>query len=136
MSSNRNQRPAGLTALAIINFVEFAMGALGLVGAAFTYWGGQIENEGFTSASGFFVVVTFNGLLCILLLISGIGLMGCRKILGRHLVSAIFAVALIKGVYVVQNEPDQFDLILVAFVVWPLITTILVNTVFREDLVK
>ncbi len=136
MGAERSQRPGGVTTLAIINFVEFAISLLGVLGLVFVYFRGAAVQSGLSGNTGLLILLAFNGVISVLMFLSGIGLLGCRKIIGRHLTSLLFLVSLAKSVWVVNAESKQFDLMLVALVVWPLIAAVLVNTVFKDDLVR
>jgi hypothetical protein len=137
MSAERSQRPGGVTVLAIINILGFVIGLLSLLGAIYQFvTAGVGVEESYPTASGFYLVEGLNGALCLLLLTSGVGLLGCRKFLGRHLSSILFLASLARSIAVVQVAPEQFGLFSVALVVWPLLAAILVNTVFTDDLIR
>lgn len=138
MSAERSQRPGGVTVLAIINFLGFAISLLTLLWEIYSYFTSEVAGEGtsYSSMSAYFVIQGCNVALCLLLVITGIGLIGCRKLIGRHFTTALFLVSLAKAIAVVNLAPEEFNLFTVALVVWPLVAAVLVNTVFTDDLTQ
>lgn len=138
-SGGRNQRLGGVTALAVIRLLEFGTGLLGLLGMGFLYYQGKLSGggeEGFQSTGNFFTLAGLEVVFVVTLLLSGIGLLGSKRFLGRHMTTAASILAAAKTVFIVTREPRHFDLMVVAMLAWSLIAALLVNTVFKDDLVR
>ena len=137
MSASRNQRPGGITALAILNFLSFGLGLMGLLGYVFLIVkSSEISKTPYGTMSNVIVNGAFDIVSTGLLLISGIGLLGCRKILGRYCTTVLCLVAIGHAVWIVEGAPDLMSLMVVASFTWNAIVAVLVNSVFKDDLVK
>lgn len=146
------RRPGGLTALAVINFVFFGFTIISLAGLAafFTLIGmaptdkmdaaqkAQIEamqNMGAPTLVLIFTLTTISG---VLLLLSGIGYLKQKKVLGRMLGSTYGVLSIIGGVVsglMFKSElGGGFNIGTIIGLVYPILTLVLINTTFRDDL--
>lgn len=137
------QRPGGLTALAVVNFVLGGLGAVsflalvafaliaphlpkgdpGLAQAQEQLQGGRAWFMAFDSAIEAFLLIA-----------SGIGYLGMKRRLGRYYGNAYALIALAFAVsFMFAGFP--FGLGTIAGMIYPAITLALLNTTFREDLV-
>ena len=152
---SEGRRPGGLTALAVINFVYFALGLLMFVGF-FTFIAivntdvveqdkamqdmkKAFEDAGVTM--GLFAVVMVVSLIStVLLLLSGIGYLKQKMFLGRGLGTAYGMLALVSsGVSAIVLPPEaggDFGLGTMLSFIYPIATLFLVNVTFKDDLVN
>ncbi len=144
-------RPGGLTALAVFNFILSASGALGSLGmVAMALLGPVVEGAGPERPTPFDAVVEFGAIRVVLLaagsfvvaalgVLSGIGYLKLRKFLGRTVgnVYAVFSiVSTIPWLWAPVAVGGGFDLSVLLSVLYPILTLVLINTTFREDLVN
>jgi hypothetical protein len=151
---SNGQRPGGLTALAVFNFI---LGALGFVGGLalvtfVRYADVVIESaaseqermamEAFQNlgTGPFALIVGVNLATSVLLVVSGIGYLKLRAFLGRTLgnVYAVTAIAgsLLTGLVLPVELGGGFSLGSVLNLVYPLLTLFMLNVVFKEDFVR
>lgn len=147
------QRPGGLTALAVVNFLLGIMGILGALTmvAMLRYADVVVEHaseedrlimEAFQSlGTGTFVlIVAINAATGVLLVLSGIGYLGLRRFLGRTIGNAYavtgIAGGLLTGLVLPTALGGGFHLGSVLNLVYPTLTLIVLNTVFKEDFVR
>ena len=148
---NEEQRPGGLTALAVINLVLAGWGILGLLGFAATYAfrdripvgemqeAQQAQMEAFREMGlSVFVMLLAGGLIVrLLLLVAGIGYLKQKKILGR-MVGNTYAVAGI--IYSIASAMafraevgGGFNISTMIGLIYPVVTLFLLNVTFRDD---
>lgn len=148
------KRPGGLTALAVINFV-FA--ALALLSAAGTILSKMLlsnvpmdqlsEKQAAQIAvvmnmSGtIMAVIVFISIICfLLLLLSGIGYLKQKQIMGRYIGSVYGVVAIVYTILTTIVYPDIFGQSLgigtIINLIYPVLTLILLNTIFKKNLVQ
>lgn len=146
------RRPGGLTALAVINFVLVGLSVMQVLGMAALFafadtivtpqmdakQRAQIEavqNMG-TPLLVFLVALTLA--TAVLLLLSGIGYLRQKKFLGRILGNVYAAVAIIgslaSGMMFAAELGGGFNLGTILGLIYPVLTLILVNTTFKDDL--
>ncbi|MCE5277218.1 MAG: hypothetical protein ABFD92_16250 [Planctomycetaceae bacterium] len=114
----------GLLALAIINF---AFGGLGMI----IYWGGfALATETGLLQGVIQVTLGLRSLEVVLLIVSGIGYLGCRNILGRIVGSAYAVVAMFTTLYAAAFLYHNFGFLTVIWMMYPVVTLILLNTTF------
>jgi len=135
---SEGQRPGGLTALAVINFVLSAFSALGVVGLAILIFFPDIADEAakkemppqgmlpFMAAASVVEVV--------LLFISGLGYLWQKKVLGRYVATAYALIAIVSNIAIIAMLPDV-KLAQFVGLVYPLLTLYFVNVTFKDDLV-
>ena len=149
------QRPGGLTALAVFNFIfsfTSLLSALGLIAIVVLLGvgaGGEPESllsdqqqaqlAAFTNiGSGvlYFIVVT-SVVSAILLLLSGVGYLKMKKFLGRDMGNLYAMTALISAVLTVFIMPRELgggiNLSAILSVLYPAITAICINVIFKDD---
>ena len=148
---SEGKRPGGLTALAVINFVFAAWGLIGLLGlvAMFAFFGkiptdqmdetqkAQIEafqNMGLSMFIFIFALSIISGLL---LLLSGIGYLKQKKLLGWGLGNVYGIVSIISSIISAFMFPVEigggFRITTMIGLIYPIVTLVLLNTTFKED---
>jgi len=148
---NEEQRPGGLTALAVINFVFSGWGLLGLLGmvAVFAFIGqiptdemdetkrAQLEAFQNMGVSTLVMIVALSILSNILLLVSGIGYLKQKKIMGRMVGNAyaIFGIvsSIASGLMFGAEMGGGFNIGTMIGLIYPVVTLILLNTTFVDD---
>ena len=136
------QRPGGLTALAVLNFVFGGLGAIGMMAilavitAADEATHGDVFRQS-TSHPGAGLAWT-NLLLAlgtvILLIVSGVGYLGQKRFLGRTMGNAYAICSLAQSA--VGFMVGGFGIMGVIFLVYPVLTLALINGTFKGDLVN
>lgn len=146
------ERPGGLTALAVINFVFAGFSVLSLLGTAALFalidkiptdqmdavQREQIEALQNIGAGALVFIFIINLLTGLLLLLSGIGYLKQKRVLGR-MVGNAYAVISIAGNVVsammfAKELGGGFSIMTIVGLVYPILTLILLNTTFKEDL--
>jgi hypothetical protein len=149
---SEGKRPGGLTALAVINFVFFGFGLLGLIGwAALFAFVGKIPTDDMTEIQrsqieafqemGFplFVAIFVLSLVSnVLLLLSGIGYLKQKKVLGWMMGNAYAILSIISSIISALTFPAEigggFNIGIIIGLIYPIVTLALLNTTFKEDL--
>jgi hypothetical protein len=149
---NQENRPGGLTALAVINFIFSGWGLIGLAGLAVMFaLMGKIQTENMQEAQkaqiealqnmGFPVIIlifVLSIISSVLLLLSGIGYLKQKKVMGRllgNLYAVINIINSIISVIMFSSVPGGgFNLSIIIGLIYPILTLILLNTTFKEDL--
>jgi len=149
---NEGKRPGGLTALAVINFIFSGWGLIGLLGlAAFFAFVGKIPTDEMDEAqkaqieafqnmgvSVFVFIFALSIISSVLLLLSGIGYLKQKKILGRMMGNTYAVVAIvsnvISGMMFAPELGGGFNIGSIIRLIYPVITLILLNTTFKDDL--
>lgn len=131
-------RPGGLTALAVINFVIAGFLGLGLL-ALVIVLGGAGDRPKDVTDSYLYVRTLFLVGDVVLLLLAGIGYLKQKRVMGRWLGSAEAVYSLLFFGYVLgytlgQGHPFMFSTL--QQLIYPGITLVLLNWVFRENLVN
>jgi hypothetical protein len=137
---SRDKRPGGLTALAVLNFVFGGFGVLGLLALwALISMADAITAGEASAASGgagaLYGVLALSALSVALLITSAVGYLGQKKFLGRSMGTA-YAVIAVLGSVVGLATGQPFGIGTVIGLVYPVLTLILVNTTFKDDLVN
>jgi len=149
---NEEKRPGGLTALAVINFIFSGWGLIGLIGlAAFFALIGKIPTDNMQEAQKaqiealqnmglpvFIIIFLLSLLSSVLLLLSGIGYLKQKKFLGRT-IGNIYAVitiisSVVSGILFAPDLGGGFNIMTIVGLIYPVLTLILLNTTFKEDL--
>lgn len=133
------KRPGGLTALAVLNFVFAGLGLLALL-ALFALL--SLVEKGASDAN----VHVSTGLVWALILLgfvrmglmiaSGVGYLGQKKFLGRTLGNTYGILALLDTVLAVALAHTGFGLGAIIGLIYPVLTLILLNSTFKDDLVN
>ena len=149
---NEEKRPGGLTALAVINFIFSGWGLIGLLGLAafFAFIGkiptdqmdanqkAQIEAFQNMGTSVFIIIFALSLISSVLLLLSGIGYLKQKKFLGRTLGNTYAVLTIISSVITgIMFAPELgggFNIMTMVGLIYPVLTLILLNTTFKEDL--
>ncbi|MDX9999930.1 MAG: hypothetical protein RBU30_01405 [Polyangia bacterium] len=133
-------RPSGLTALAVFNFVLAGWGLLKLLGVAIVLAAGTPKGAQGQPPPQFLMLLTLGYLIFDigLMVTAGIGYLKLKRFLGRWVGSIEAVVSLAYFVAVVayvQSEGIPFDVRNLSALVYPGLTLVLLNIVFRENLV-
>ena len=149
---NQEKRPGGLTALAVINFVFSGWVLLGLISFAATFaFIGHIPTDNMNETQrtqieafqnmgtpAFIMIFVFSIISSVLLLLSGIGYIKQKKIMGRWLgnIYGIIAIinSVISGLMFSSGLGVGFTISSMIGLIYPLLTLILLNTTFKDDL--
>jgi hypothetical protein len=145
-------RPGGLTAMAVMNFMFGGYGLLSVLGLGAmvgVYYAAGETNEEFEKAAAMVrqigvpaLVATLSllTLAAVIEILAGFGYLRQKRILGRWFGNAFALLAIAAQVLfvVASHGVDGMGFTLGALlgVLYPLLTLILVNTTFREDLVN
>ena len=134
-------RPSGLTALAVLNFVVAFWTLLVGVISLFMLTGAIQPKKGqvFPPETILAVTSAFSFLDVPLLITAGVGYLKVMRILGRHLgsVEAVLGLCFfgfLTGHALNVGAPLQFSAL--KYLVYPGITLVLLNVVFRENLTE
>lgn len=157
---SEGQRPGGLTALAVINFVWGGLSCLGvLVMAAFLALGDVVQ-EGLEAAAEqetdpaaaeqaaamaemgeglFTILLVLSAVSAFLLIASGVGYLKQKKFLGRTLGNAYALFSILSGLgsALVMGEAlgGGFNIGTIIGLVYPVLTLALLNGTFKEDFI-
>lgn len=137
-------RPGGLTALAVVNFVLFGLTFFAVIGGLLMLSANpdQLDHDAYAqtrlrlmqdNAAKVHVLLLVNGVVGVLLLISGLGYLRLKKVMGRW----VGTLAGVLGIAAFGFELSFMPLGLesLANVIYPLLSVVLINTTFRHDLV-
>ncbi len=149
---NEEKRPGGLTALAVINFIFSGWSIFGLLGlvALFAFIGkiptdqmdanqkAQIEAFQNMGLPVFIFIFALTIISSVLLLLSGIGYLKQKKFLGRTIGNTYAVVTIISsvitGIMFASERGGGFNIGTIIGLIYPVLTLILLNTTFKEDL--
>jgi tryptophan-rich sensory protein len=151
---SEQKRPGGLTALAVINFVFSGWGFIGLLGlAAFFAFIGKIPTDDMNEAQKaqfeafqnmglpvFIFIFALSIISSVLLLLSGIGYLKLKKFLGRMIGNTYAVIAIvssiISGIMFAPELGGGFNIGTIIGLIYPIVTLVLLNTTFKNDLTK
>ncbi len=151
---DEGKRPGGLTALAVINFIFSGWGLIGLIGLAvgFAFIGAmptdempeeqRAQFEAFQNmgASVFVMIFVLTIISSVLLLLSGIGYLKQKKVLGRMMGNAYAVItivsSIVSGMMFATELGGGFNIMTIVHLIYPVLTLILINTTFKDDLVN
>ena len=149
---NEEKRPGGLTALAVINFIFSGWGFIGLIGlAALFAFIGKIPTDNMEEAQRaqieafqnmglpvFIFIFVLSLVSSVLLLLAGIGYLKQKKFLGRTIGNLYAVVSIIhtvvSGILFSADLGGGFNFATIINLIYPVLTLILLNTTFKEDL--
>ena len=149
---DEGKRPGGLTALAVINFIFSGLGFIQFLSlAAFFAFIGKIPTDDMQEAqrtqieafqnmgtSVYVMIFVLTIISSALLLISGIGYLKQKKFLGRtigNLYAAITIISsIVSGILFAPELGGGFNFGTMIGLIYPILTLILLNTTFKEDL--
>lgn len=135
----QGKRPGGLTALAVLNFVFGGLGALALLalfallGAA-NHAGADLSNA--PGAGVIYVSLLLGAVAVVLMITSGVGYIKQKKFMGRTLGNAYAATSLTNTAIGLAMIDSSFGIGTIIGLIYPVLTLILLNTTFREDLLN
>lgn len=133
-------RPSGLTALSVFNFILAGWGLLKLLGVAIVLAAGAPKGSQAPPPPEFLLLLSLGYLILDigLMITAGIGYLKLKRVLGRWLgsVEAVLSLAYFAAVVAyVQSKGIPFDVRNLSALVYPGLTLVLLNVVFRENLV-
>ena len=133
------KRPGGLTALAVLNFVFGGFGVLAVLAAAAVLGVANDVTDGAVAAEmgasvGMFQFILM-ALSAALLIVSGVGYIGQKRVLGRMMGNFYGATSLLNNGLSLANGAE-FSFFTIVGLVYPVLTLILLNTTFKDDLVN
>ncbi len=133
------KRPGGLTALAVLNFVFGGFGVLAVLAAAAILGAVDSATDGALSGEmgasvGMFQFILM-ALSAALLIVSGVGYIGQKRVLGRMMGNFYGATSLLNNGLSLANGAE-FSFFTIVGLVYPVLTLILLNTTFKDDLVN
>jgi hypothetical protein len=149
---SEGKRPGGLTALAVINFVFAGWGLIGLLGLAamFAFVGmiptdqmdetqkAQIEAFQDMGLGVFIFIFALSIVSGVLLLLSGIGYLKQKKLLGWGLGNAYGVISIVSSIVSAFMFPTEigggFNIGIIIGLIYPIVTLVLLNTTFKDDL--
>jgi hypothetical protein len=135
------KRPGGLTALAVLNFVFGGLGAIGIL-ILFALLGTKAMADATASgkiqlsASGIYVSMLFSAVATFLLIAAGVGYLKQKRVLGRGFGNGYAIVSLAGQVVTLILIKETFGIGNIIGLIYPVLTLILVNTTFKDDLVN
>jgi hypothetical protein len=145
------KRPGGLTALAVINFI---FGGLGIISSVFSFISmsmiGNISTSGMPESakakiealqkidpSLFAIMIGMGIISALLLLLSGIGYIKQKRVLGRIIgnVYGFYGIlSVIISYLIIPKELGGQGTWSIISIIYPILTLILLDTVFKNDL--
>jgi len=139
-----DKRPGGLTALAVLNFIFGGFGALGilgllaLLGAASTVANeaGAAEAVEAMSKGPIVLVLILSLVSSVLLIASGVGYLGQKQFLGRTLGNGYAVASILSSVIGLAMMDQGMGIGTIIGLIYPILTLVLLNTTFKEDLVN
>jgi hypothetical protein len=141
------QRPGGLTALAVLNFVFggiativtlfafLAIGAASHVGSAMERGGATVTNHG-PSAAVLYINVLLMAVSAALLIVSGVGYIKQKRFTGRTLGTVYAVLSLGSTAMTILLIGGGIGIGTILLSIYPVLTLIMVNTTFKDDLVN
>ncbi|MEO6597343.1 MAG: hypothetical protein ABIP94_21580 [Planctomycetota bacterium] len=155
---SEGKRPGGLTALAVLNFIFGGFGALGSLGMlailAFINSAAQSGSNPEaakaqeamakaweeTGVGVFYAMLALGTVTAILLIASGVGYLKQKQFLGRTLGNAYAILSLVRSVVMAASVSEGagggFTIVTLVFIVYPVLTLVLLNGTFKHDFVN
>ncbi|MFT4515221.1 MAG: hypothetical protein ACI89X_000123 [Planctomycetota bacterium] len=154
---SEGKRPGGLTALAVINFVFGAGNAivtLGMAAMLALIQGVANEVEGSENPDAnavvdawrdlgmglFYFMLLMYAVAAILLIASGVGYLQQKKFLGRTLGTGYAVLAIVSlvvsAMMVSADAGGGFTIGTMVFLIYPVLTLLLLNTTFKHDFTR
>jgi len=140
-------RPGGLTVLAVVNFVYGGLGVLiallmvvgfALVNVVSDGEAADRAREAMEKEGGAAILLLFLILQLIsyaLLIVSGIGYLKQKRVHGR-IIGSIYGILALISMGLMFLMGKEFEFKFIGDLVYPVLTLIMVNTTFKEDLVN
>jgi len=138
---SQGNRPGGLTALAVINFVWGGVGCLvtllSLLGLGVANEASDGEVAAEMASNGAAMSIILLSLLTVgLLIASGVGYLGLKKTLGYKMGNFYAVVSIALSVLIITLGEGGFGIFSILGFIYPALTLFLLNTVFKEDFVN
>jgi hypothetical protein len=142
-----DKRPGGLTALAVINFVFTGLNVLGIGGMVTMLLVGQSDQPELAQLAtmveefrGLFIAsIILTAVSSVLLLVAGIGYLRQKRVMGRIVGSAYAVIAIVSAFISATVLPAEMGggigIGTVFGLLYPVLTLVLVNITFKDDLV-
>ena len=131
------KRPGGLTALAVLNFVFGGFGVLAVLAAAAVL--GAVNDltdgavaQGMGSEMFLFVLTALSAAL---LIVSGIGYLLQKRVLGRYM-GSFYGITSLANNGLSLAGGTELSVFTIVGLIYPVLTLIMVNTTFKDDLVN
>ena len=134
---SQNSRPGGLVALAILNFLFAAIGFISVVSSilSLVFKDKMIAHDpnlkGWIESISVFYIAS-SAVLTVFLIVSGVGYLMQKKILGFVLGN----VAAIVWVIHLTLSSETFNIINSALLLLPVLTLVMLNVVFKKDFIN
>jgi hypothetical protein len=131
-----------LTALAVLNFVFAGLGLLGLLAvlalltAADVASHGELSGGGGVSKGVIYVALILGVVRMGILLTAGIGYIKMKRFLGRTLGNVYAILAIADTVIGLALLHSGFGIGAIIGLIYPVLTLVLINTTFKDDLVN
>lgn len=147
-------RPGGLTALAVLNFLFGCLGLLGALGLAALapmlaqglppglseQQRAQLEALTTLGTLPFVLTIASSAIGGVLLIVSGIGYLGQKRMLGRTVGNAYAVFAVLTTIPITLWLPAQvgggLNISTILNFIYPVLTAVLVNVTFKDDLTR
>jgi hypothetical protein len=131
------QRPGGLTALAVLNFV---FGGIATIVTLFAFLamergGATVTNHG-PSAAVLYINVLLMAVSAALLIVSGVGYIKQKRFTGRTLGTVYAVLSLGSTAMTILLIGGGIGIGTILLSIYPVLTLIMVNTTFKDDLVN
>jgi len=138
---SQGNRPGGLTALAVINFVIGGIACLGLIALLALLGAADQLSEGEASVAvasdgGVMLSLIMGVLTVVLLIISGIGYLGQKKMMGHKLGNAYAVISILSSIIGIIAASQSFGIGSIIGFIYPCVTLFLLNTTFKQDFVN
>ena len=151
---SEGKRPGGLTALAVLNFIGGGFNTLTVLGlagiAAFLKIAAEKPQDEHTQkmidawqkmgSSLLYAMIAISAVSAFLLIASGVGYLKQSKLWGRMMgnICAILSIgsSAVFAFMVDKEAGGGFELKTVIWLIYPVLTLILLNTTFKEDFVR
>jgi hypothetical protein len=136
------RRPGGLTALAVLNFVFAGLGLLGmlallaLLSVADHATGGKLEGAGGISKGAVYATLILSIVSSAIMLAAGVGYIKMKKFLGRTLGNVYAILSIGQSILAIAVLKQGFGFGTIIGLIYPVLTLILINTTFKDDLVN
>jgi len=137
------RRPGGLTALAVLNFVFGGLGIIALFGtfallsAASTIVREVTDGKVSVPGAGSVYLSLFLGLVvAALLIVSGVGYLGQKKVAGKLLGNVYAIVAIVNVIIGLVMVHSGFGFFAIIGLAYPIVTLALLNTTFAKAFIN
>jgi hypothetical protein len=134
------ERPGGLTALAVFNFIFSGFGALGILGlsagtALIEQNGDAAAKEAVSQVKDHLaLLIALMAIPTVLLLVSGIGFLKQKRVMGRYVGNGYAIFSLASTAISLALMEQKFEIGTIIGLIYPVLVLILINTTFRDDL--